>query len=338
MSMRGWKSAILVLASAVGLGAMAGPTYAQSGSEIRIGWQPDPNVAFYLARDKGLFEKAGLKPEYVKFTASPPMFAAMQSKSVDLVEIGLAPAMIGRSQGIDMTIFMVSVDVSNTNVLVVQSDQNVKSPADLKGKRIAALRGSTPYFGLVRYLNSGGLDLKDIQFVDLAAANVVPAFRRKEIDGAWVWSPWQDMLIGMGGKRIVSNSDVGALSPQVWAVRTEWAKNNPETLQRFLKAINGGFHEIKTDSPLATKQLAETLNIDAAIAKQVLETNRYPDLAEQYAPTEALSLRGKGENGGLKKVMKQAADFLLAQGVISKPADIDGMIDAGPVEQYLKAK
>lgn len=336
MSMRGWKSTVLALASTLGLGAMAGAAYAQS--EIRIGWQPDPNAAFYLARDKGLFEKSGLKPDYIKFTASPPMFAALQSKSVDVVEIGLAPAMIGRSQGIDITIFMVSVDVSNTNVLVVQSGENVKSPADLKGKRIAALRGSTPYFGLVRYLDSAGLDLKDIQFIDLAAANVVPAFRRKDIDGSWVWSPWQDMLIGMGGKRVVSNLDVGALSPQVWAVRTEWAKNNPETLQKFLKAINGGFHEIKTDAPLAAKQLAETLNIDPAIAKQVLETNRYPDLAEQYTPTDALSLRGNGGNGGLKHVMKLAADFLLAQGVISKPADVDGMIDAGPVEQYLKAK
>ncbi len=338
MSIKGLKLPIfvaLIMALAMGMAASA---RAQSGSEIRIGWQPDPNAAFYLSRDKGLFEKAGLKPEYVKFTASPPMFAALQSKSVDVVEIGLAPAMIGRSQGIDMTIFMVSVDVSNTNVLVVQPDLNVKSPADLKGKRIAALRGSTPYFGLIRYLNSGGLDLKDIQFVDLAAANVVPAFRRKEIDGAWVWSPWQDMLIGMGGKRVVSNLDVGALSPQVWAVRTDWAKSNPETLQKFLRAINGGFHEIKTDASLATKQLAETLNIDSAIAKQVLDTNRYPDLAEQYASTDALSLRGKDGKGGLKSVMKQAADFLLAQGIISKPADVDSMIDAGPVGRYLKAK
>lgn len=338
--MKFWKLAVWSLASVVGLGAISAmPAAAQeSSSEIRIGWQPDPNVAFYLARDKQLFEKTGLKPQYIKFTASPPMFAALQSGSVDVVEIGLAPAIIGKSQGIDMTIFMVSVDVSNTNVLVVQPDQNVKSPADLKGKRVAALRGSTPYFGLIRYLNSAGLDLKDIEFVDLAAANVVPAFRRKEIDAVWVWAPWQNMLIGMGGKRVVSNQDVGALSPQVWAVRTEWAKNNPATLQKFLKAINGGFHAIKVDAPLAVKQLAETLNIAPDIAKQVLETNRYPDLAEQYVATDPLSLIGKDNNGGLKSVMKQASDFLLAQGIISKPAQIDGMLDARPVQQFLKAQ
>lgn len=337
MVMKAWKLAVLAIA--VCLGAMAPvPANAEAGSPLRIGWQPDPNAAFYLARDKGLFEKAGLKPEFIKFTASPPMFAALQSKSVDIVEIGLAPAMIGRSQGINMTIFLVSVDVSNTNVLVTQPDLTVKSPADLKGKRIAALRGSTPYFGLVRYLNSGGLDIKDIEFVDLAAANVVPAFRRKEIDGAWVWSPWQNMLIGMGGKRVVSNLDVQALSPMVWAVRTEWAKNNSDALQKFLKAINGGFREIKADTPLAIKQLAETLNIDPAVAKQVLQENRYPDPAEQYATTDALSLRTSDGKGGLKTVMKEAADFLLAQGIISKSAEIDGMIDANPVRQYLKER
>lgn len=46
--------------------------YAQTSKlPIRIAWQPDPNVPYYLASSRQFFEEAGLAPEHIKFLAAP---------------------------------------------------------------------------------------------------------------------------------------------------------------------------------------------------------------------------------------------------------------------------
>ena len=278
MTAKGLLGTALALVAFLGAAASIEPAGAQGLIPIRIAWQPDPNVPLYLARDKNWFEEAGLQAQYVKFLAAPPMFSALQSESVDVADMGLAPAVIGRGQGIDIKLVMIAVDVSATNALVSQKGANIASAKDLKGKRVAAQKGTTPYFGLVRYLEREGLGLADIQYVDLNAPNTVPAFRKGEVDAAWVWSPWQNMLVGMGGKRVITNREIGALAPQVWAVRAEWARKNPEALQRFMKVIDRAFQQIGANRDLAIRQLSETLNIDRDVADEVLKTNDYPAL------------------------------------------------------------
>lgn len=332
------KALILTLAFGAGLMRPDIATAQQSNS-IRIGWLPDPNVGLYLAREKKLFEKAGLQPEYIKFLSGPATFAALQSKSVDVAEFGMPPSIIAKSQGIDIKVVAVSVDVSNTDVLVAQNDLKISSPSDLKGKRVTTVRGSSDYFGLTQYLKSGGLDIKDIQFLDISAQNIVPAFRGKEVDAAWIWSPWQNMLLSLGGKRVTSNAEGGVLVPNVWVVRTEWAKNNPEALQKFLKAVDAGLQQVRLDKDLAISQVSATLNVDQTVAGQILRDARYPDLATQYSSSDPLSLVGGATgDGGLKAAMKRVNEFLLSAGIIPAPVNIDELLDPEPVSRYTRTQ
>ncbi|MBE0612151.1 MAG: NrtA/SsuA/CpmA family ABC transporter substrate-binding protein [Burkholderiales bacterium] len=320
----------------------APPVLAQGGggTPIRIAWQPDPNVAFYLARDKNLFEKAGLQPEYVKFLAAPPMFAALQSGSVDVADIGLPAAVIAKSQGIDIKIIMVAVDVSGTNVLVAQKGQTIRSGKDLRGKRIGATKGSGTWYGLVRYLERDGLSMQDVQFLDLSAPNIVPAFRRGEVDAAWTWSPWQNLLVEMGGKPIASNKDIGALAPQVWVVRAEWARQNPEALQRFMKGIDSAFQLIGANRDLAAKAMSEMLNVDNKVASDTLRASDHPDLKTQASVNYPLSVVAgyPGATAGLSLAAKNVAKFLHSQGIIKATVAADDVVDPGPLKRYLHLK
>jgi aliphatic sulfonates family ABC transporter substrate-binding protein len=332
-----------VAAAAALIGLLFGAVaFAQGPAQIpiRIAWQPNPNAPLYLAREKGWFEEAGLKPQYVQFLAAPPMFAALQSESVDIADMGLAPAIIGKAQGIDIRIVAVALDVSATNALVVQKALNVGSARDLKGKRVGAQKGTTPYFGLIRYLERDGMGLQDIQYVDVNAPNAVPAFRKGEVDAIWVWSPWQNMLVGMGGKRVVSNKDIGALAPQVWAVRAEWARRNPEALQRFLRVIDRSFQQIGANRELAVKQLAATLNVEVPVADEILSANDHPALKAQGAAGYALSpVAGHpGASAGLSLAVKRAAEFLHSQGILKTMVNADDLVDPAPLKQFLGVK
>src|SRR5687768_9766643 len=75
---------------------------------IRIGWQPSGEFRFFVAQELQLFEKAGLKPEFIKFVAGPPTLAAVKSADIDVTFFGSAPAIAGLAQGIDYKIIMPS--------------------------------------------------------------------------------------------------------------------------------------------------------------------------------------------------------------------------------------
>ena len=304
---------------------------------IRIAWQPDPNVPFYLARNKQLFESVGLAPEHLKFLAAPPMFAALQSKSVDIADMGLGPAIIAKSQGIDIKLVAVAVDVSGSNALIVQNNLKVNSATDLKNLRVGAQRGTTPYVGLVLYLEQSKMTLADIQFIDLNAPSIVPAFMKGEIDAAWVWSPWQNMLIQGGGKRVTTNKSVGALAPQVWAVRTEWAKSNPEAVQKFLSAIDMATRQIEAARDVAVEQLVLNLNIDKAVSAEVMKDSEFPNMSQQGAENYLLTPLST-DASGLKAAVKRTADFLFAQGIIKNKVDANDLVDSEPLRNYLGTK
>jgi ABC-type nitrate/sulfonate/bicarbonate transport system substrate-binding protein len=321
----------------------AGPSLAAQAAgltPIRIAWQPDPNTALYVARDQGIFSKMGLKPTYVEFLAAPPMFAALESKSVDIADMGTAPFIIGRTQGIKIKAVMIAVDVSGSNALIVQKGLKVTSGKDLKGLRIGAQRGTSPVYGLERFLKDSGLNMSDVKFINLTAPNVIPAFEKHQIDAAWVWSPWQNILVDSGGQRVSSNAKVKAFTPQVWAVRSEWARKHPEALKAFVKAIGAGMQVIKVDDEAAVKALSTTLNVKPSMAVQMLSENDYPTLKEQVSNTYQLSVvNGYPDgNAGLSKAIVNAENFLKSVGIINTTIKPAILIDTTPLRQAVAEK
>ena len=342
MSARKLASKALLIVSLLLVGTfMIAPIRAAEPTPIRIAWQLDPDVGLYLAREQKLLEKAGLKPQFIKFLSAPSEFAALKSKSIDIADMGLAPFIIGRAQGIPIEAVMICVDVSGTNALVVQKNLNVQSPKDLKGLRIAAQRGTTAVYGLLGYLKQAGMSASDLKVISLSAPSIVPAFKKKEIDGTWVWSPWQNLVVSAGGKRIITNKDVGAYAPQVWAVRSEWARQNPEALQKFIGAVGSALKQSAAHKELGINVVAKTLNIDHATAQAMVNASDLPTLDIQASADYPLSLTAVGHPGapaGLRLQIKRAAEFLRSVGIVKAPINPDDLVNAGPLKKHLGMK
>ena len=75
------------------------------GTEIRIGWQPAAFFEFFYAQQEKLFEKAGLKPTFVKFTSGPPMPRGDEGRRLDIAFGGLPPFIAGVVAGMDISVF-----------------------------------------------------------------------------------------------------------------------------------------------------------------------------------------------------------------------------------------
>ncbi len=131
----------MVLSMMVLTAALATPGRAQPPVVVRIAWQPYNAVIFYTASDLKIFERVGLQPQYTRFTAGPPQFAAFQSESVDVGLFGTAGMVVGASQGLDYRNFYIQILSSYADGLVARPDSGITRLADLRGLVLGGLAG-----------------------------------------------------------------------------------------------------------------------------------------------------------------------------------------------------
>jgi aliphatic sulfonates family ABC transporter substrate-binding protein len=326
---------VLVLSLLVGFGPGAG---AQPPIKIRFAWQPYNAVLFYTARDLKLFEKAGLDAELVKFTAGPPQFAAYRSASIDAGLFGTAGFVVGLSQGLDLKNFYIQIVSAYADGLVVRPDSGIASLKDLKGKKIAYLRGTSAHIGLVTAAARAGLAPADIQMVTMDITNMVPAFTAKDIDGAYAWEPWVSKMEAAGGTVLTRTIDLGLNTSDHWVVREQWARSNPEGMRRLVRVVDLAYEAFKRDPGVAIRATAENLGVTEAVARHIVDINPTLSLQQNVDPMADLSLTPAPGRPGAAGMIQRVADFLSAQEILRTKVDAKAAVEGSWVADYLRTK
>lgn len=332
------KTLATALACLVLVVGLAGDAGAQGPIKIRFAWQPYNAVLFYTARELRLFEKAGLDAELVKFTAGPPQFAAYRSESIDAGLFGTAGFVVGLSQGLDLKTFYIQIISAYADGLVVRPDSGIAALRDLKGKKIAFLRGSSAHIGLVTAIQKAGLAPGDVQMVHMDITNMVPAFANKDVDGAYAWEPWISKMEALGGKVLTRTRDLGLNTSDHWVVREKWAKANPEGMRRLVHVVDLAYEAFTRDRSVAIRATAENLGVSEAVARHIVDINPVLSLQQVVDPWFELSLLPAPGNPGAAGMIQQVGDFLFAQGIIKSRIDGKSAVDGSYVAEYLKAR
>jgi len=317
------------------MAGIIGEVSAQQAIPVRIAWQPYNAVIFYTARDLKLFEKVGLQPTYIRFTAGPPQFAAFRSESVDVGLFGTAGMVVGASQELDYKNFYIQIASCYADGLVARPDSGISRLQDLKGKRIAFVRGTSAHLGLTKALQSVGLSPADVNMIHTDVPAMAPAFANKDVDAAYSWEPWVSRMQEMGGKVIVRSNQVGLNTSDNWVVRTAWAQKNPQAVLLILKAVDMALGEFKKNPAVAIKATAESLGVNETIAKRIVEINPVMSLEQLADPKFELSLL---PGAGAQKMIQEVGDFLLQQGVLKNKIDAGKIVDGSHIQAYLKTK
>ncbi len=142
-----------------------------------------PNVVHlppYVAQDLGIFRDEGLNVTIARFEGGVGAFRAMASGSVDLAGTSSEPFITAVSQGADVKAvysYAPNVDVS----FVV--GPNVKTPADLKGKKIGIQEPGGFADVMSRLvLNKYGVSPNDVRFVTTTTAGRVTELIAGNVD------------------------------------------------------------------------------------------------------------------------------------------------------------
>lgn len=140
-----------------------------------------------VLRRHGWLEEA-LQPgeigvEWVLSAGSNKANEYLRSEAVDFGSTAGAAALLARANGSPIkTVYIYSKP--EWTALVIPANSPLTAVTELKGKKIAATKGTDPYFFLLRSLDAAGLSGADVEVINLQHADGRVALERGDVD-AW---------------------------------------------------------------------------------------------------------------------------------------------------------
>ena len=274
------------------------------------------NPLSLIIKDQGWLEETlaedGVTVEWVQSAGSNKANENLRSGAVDVGSTAGSAALLNRANGSPIK----AIDVFSQpewSALVVGADSEITSVSDLKGKSVAATKGTDPYFFLVQALEEAGLSLTDVTVEQLQHADGRTALENGSVDA---WAGLDPIMAGaeQNGARLVHrNLDFNTYG--ILAANEAFLEEDPEQAQAVVNAYEKA-RAWAAENPEETAQiLADVAGLDLAVAQTVVLERSNLDV--DPAPGEAQ-----------RSVLEKIGPTLVETGDVADQARIDTALDS----------
>jgi sulfonate transport system substrate-binding protein len=173
-------------AAAAGLATQARAQAAAPLKELRLDYAWYSPTSLVLRRFGWLeeaFRADGVPVKWVFSAGSNRALEYLNANSIDIGSAAGLASLLGKANGNPIRCPYVFSRPEWT-ALVVPKGSPIRSLADLRGRKIAATKGTDPFLFMLRALQTVGLKKSDIEHVPLQHADGLAALRRGDVD-AW---------------------------------------------------------------------------------------------------------------------------------------------------------
>jgi NitT/TauT family transport system substrate-binding protein len=283
------------------------------GYSVRIGYVPvTVDLPFFVAIERGYFNKEGLKVEPIRFETTVQLYDAMLSGRIDATAIGGLTALYGveaNNKGqFKIYAFNANDENSYTDSLIVSVNSNITSPSQLKGKKIGVFPGTTIVVGTKLVMRKFNLSDSDYEIVQISPNLQLQALQTGQVDALMTVEPTGTIaqLKGIGKSILEAPNEKYLTNPfpgGAAAFLTSWAEKHPDLALRIKRATDEAIDYIKTNPDESKKYLP-----------------KYTGLTEDIAVKSRLCLFWKTEDADRNAIQKYA-DILYSEGIFKGRID-----------------
>lgn len=266
--------ALLVALAWFAIGAAA---YAD---ELRVGYQKTSTLVIVKEQHRleDAFAATGTTVRWVEFQSGPPLLEALNASAIDFGYAGDSPPVFAQAAGVDFVYFAFQPIAGRSAGVLVHKDSPARTVADLRGLKVAFVKGSSAHYQIVRTLASAGLTIADIHPVYLPPADARAAFHNGAVDAWVVWDPFFAVAERDPDNRVLTNAEI-APSNAFLLARRPFAVAHPDRVRRFLKTINDTAAWAETHQDQLAETMARVTGVDVE-AQRVAAAR----LSYQYGP------------------------------------------------------
>jgi NitT/TauT family transport system substrate-binding protein len=300
---------------------------------VKVGHLLVPGQAkIFIAKDLGYFADQGLDVQLVEFTNSADGLAAVRAAKVDFGVFGATANLFHIAKGADIRIVGGIHNEDAALIIKPETSDKIKTVADLKGRKIAVVRLSTGDVALRGKLQELGIDpTKDVKIFELKSPPaVIAAVQAGEVDAGMVWEPHIVRAKEIGLQVVATSHDLMAGHPCCrLATQTDYAKQHPDVVEKFLVALIEAEKFGHENRPEAVKITTKYLKLDEYVVDRSYLNDQPtdPDLVNTTRFWNVL------HNVGFAEEQKNISEYVDSH--FYKSA-LDKLAAANPADAYYK--
>jgi taurine transport system substrate-binding protein len=208
----------------------------------------------------------------------------------------------------------------------------IKDAQGLTGLKIATTFSGTSHYSLMKYLEVNNVNPSDIDIIDMRSGDIVEAFIRGDIDGAYIWDPIITSMKQNGGVVLATSrelADYGYPTMELTIVRTEFAERYPEVVGAYVRTMDRAVALYRSDPKTVGAVLARQTGITAEENLALLDGIIMLSVDEQKG------MRWAGTSA-LASALYNTAMFFYEQGNIPQEPSIE-LFQKAVTNRYLVA-
>ena len=271
---------------------LTGSVSAQEKMRMGLSSVSGLHSAVWVAEDKGLFRKNGLEVEViVTGQGGTAGISALLANDIQMVNSAGDVLVAAALRGGD-TVMVASVVNKGLQRLV--SKPEIKTPADLKGKRVGVTRiGAVSHSVLLMMLQRWKMNVNDVQVLQLGSSpNMLASLDKGGVDAAVLTIPSMFVAEDRGYRVLLdmADTDIYYLHTMVATTR-QYIKANRDKVLRFLRGYVEGIAFVKHNKKESLDVVRKKLRLGP---EQERNLERSLDLliAKYYESVPYSSLRG----------------------------------------------
>lgn len=278
-----------------------------------------------LARERGLLPADQV--QLIEMTWASATMRAFGSGVVDAAVLSLDEVMRLRETGRDLRVVMVMDASTGGDALIVRDE--VKTLADLKGRRVGVDLRATGMYLLTCALEEAGLKSSDLELVPVNLPETEDIFINKEVDAVVSAEPWVTKLRAAGGHSLFDSSQAHTPAYRVLVVSEEALT---EQRAEVLKVVRAHFAMMKE-----LHKGGEIQGMEAILRRQMLSRAEFFSC---WSRLKSLNLEENraligGDAQGLLKNAASVEEKMRSNALLYRPVSTHPWIDGSLLKEVV---
>lgn len=305
-----------------------GPANAQSPAptKVRLGVLTTASqAAFTVGVQAGIFRKHGFDIEVIPLATGAQANQALAAGQVDWSGGGIESTVVSWATGLPFTAYAMYAKGGDSYGILVRKESNINSQADLRGKTVAVPQGTAPAQGLSQVVLKAGLPADAVRRVNASYGAMGQMLVQGSVDAMVGLEPFltltEDVMAGKASllMRLGQYVQGGGF----FLITNAWAKAHPDRITDAVQALWESQQWLRQHPAEATAFQAAFLKVEPKYITAAFKWLSYDPLVDDFT----------------RQSIKSTSAYLAAEGLISKPVDIDQNLKAlDKVTADLKAK
>lgn len=322
----GLRSAALGALALVCAVAPGGAAQAQERVKVRFGILTTASqAAFYVGTKKGIFAKYGFDVEVQPLATGVQANQALAAGQADWSGGGVESTVVSWATKLPFKAYSMYAKGGDSYGILVRNDANIKTPADLKGKRVAVPQGTAPAQGLNQLIQQAGLPRDAVQRVNANYGNMGQMLVSGAVEAMAGLEPFltltEEKMAGQAHilLRLGKHVQGGGL----FLISDQWAAANPTRVPDAVAALWESQQWVRQNPKEAAAIEAEFLKVEPRIVEVTFKWLDYHPLIDDFT----------------RRSLETTAKYLAAEKLI--PTEVDAkqhLVEFERIVAQVKAK